>query len=163
MENVSWGKFKPDPSRLRTKFVSGTFNGLVKIIVAVISAPTTNVSFSILTKRDWLSFQTISWKNQIISSDEIPECVDFLFDSACWSRKNHKLFFVYHCISQPHRISLNWNYLLLLRNIWWTRPAHRTRVIPLFQSWRHFEHLVWRIYASCHGNKLSWQRYLYHM
>ena len=50
MENVAGRrrKSKPDPSRLRTKFVSGIFNGLVKVIFAMICSPTSNVLFSIL-------------------------------------------------------------------------------------------------------------------
>ena len=47
MENVASGNFNPDPSRLRIKFVSGIFNGFVKVIVAVTSSSTLTVSFSI--------------------------------------------------------------------------------------------------------------------
>ena len=41
------GKFKPDPSRLSTKFVNGICNGFVKVIVAVTSSSTPIVSLSI--------------------------------------------------------------------------------------------------------------------
>ena len=46
IEIVDSGKFKPDPSKFIFKFVKGICNGLVKVIVAVITSFTSKCSLS---------------------------------------------------------------------------------------------------------------------
>ena len=66
MENVAGRRrnSKPDPSRWRTKFVSEIFNGLVKVIFALIFSPTLNVLFSILKNEIEISKKWIKFWNK---------------------------------------------------------------------------------------------------